>query len=304
MYKVEVDVPAALTHIGPGLHTVGLALNLHVHIEMSVRYDGDLSIRVAGEGADRIPTDFTNPVLRAATRLFQTKEMAPPGLDIDITNHIPVDAGLDAKAALLMGGLVAANNMTNHVFGRSQLVALAREMGLQHVDALTAILGGLNVCITDEDGYLMHKSLVPPPLRIVVVVPVLPDYPAQTQNALPELVTLDDAVFNMGRLVFMLDALVAGDFSLLARAMQDRLYQNVYTQHIPGFAQAAAAAQAEGAAVVTLASHGPTTLAFAAYNHEAIAGAMVGAFEAAGVAECRTWTLGIDGQGVTVSVLS
>jgi homoserine kinase len=261
-------------------------------------------IQVQGEGAESIPTDFQNPVLRAATRLFQHQQMAPAGLNITIQNHIPLNAGLDADAALLMGGLVAANNMIDGVLGREALVGLALEIGVPHVDALTTMLGGLNICITDNDGYLMHKSLEPPPLQMVVAVPDVPDYAKLAKKALPEHVALDDAVFNMGRLVFLLDALVAGDFKLLARAMQDKLYQSAYTQHIPGYDEAVAAAHAEGAAAVTLANQGPTLLAFAPYNHQAIAEAIAGAFAGAGVEECRTWTLGIDGQGVTVSVLS
>jgi hypothetical protein len=49
---------------------------------------------------------------------------------------------------------------------------------------------------------------------------------------------------------------------------------------------------------------GPTLLAFAPYNHNLIGEAMQAAFLEAGVANCRFWTLGIDAQGVTVSVLS
>lgn len=304
MYKVEVNVPAAITNLGPGLDTLGLALNLHVQIEMSLRTDGDLKITVAGEGADDIPANFRNPVLRAATRLFQRLEVAPVGLNIDIHNRIPLDVGLDAEAAMLIGGLVAANNMTDTVLPRDVLLELALELGLRYVDALTTLRGGLNLCVADDFGKMMHKSLEPPPLQMVVMVPPVEDYAAKTKDALPERANLSDAVFNMGRMVFLMDALVTGDYDLLAHTMQDKLYQHAYTQHIPGYDAAVTAAKANGAAAISLASGGPTLLAFAPYNHALIADAMKDAFTEAGLASPRHWTLGIDAQGVTVSVLS
>jgi len=304
MYKVEVNVPAAVTNIGPGLQTLGLALSLHVHIEMSVRGDGGLDISVNGENAEDIPTDFYNPVLRAATWMFQQKEMAPAGLSIAIENNIPLNVGLDAEAALLIGGLVAANNLTDGRSEREDIIAAAVALGLNHVDALTTLLGGLNISLLDDDGLHLYKSLEPPPLQLVVMVPEIEEYDAETEDALPDSVPLEAAIFNMGRLLFMIDALMDGDFALLERTMQDRLFQRAYTDYIPGYDAAVRAAKEAGAASVTLASQGPTLLAFAPYNHALVAQAMRDAFKAAGVPHCRYWTLGIDAQGVTVSVVS
>ena len=304
MYKVQVNVPAAITNLGPGLRTVGLALNLHMHIEMYIRQDGELDIKVEGEDEDAIPDDFQNPVLRAATRLFQKKEMAPAGLSISIKNRIPFNVGLDAEAAMLIGGLVAANNLTGGDYERDDLIELAMELGLQKVEAQTTMLGGLNIVVGEVDDIPLQKSLEPPPLKMVVFVPDIPEFASNTANAMPESVTLDDAIFNMGRLVFMMDALMDGDFDLLATTMQDRLYQARFTDHIPGYESVVAAAKENGASAVTMASMGPTLLAFAPYNHNLIGEAMQAAFNAAGVQNCRFWTLGIDAQGVTVSVLS
>lgn len=304
MYKVEVSVPAAVTSLGPGLDTLGLALSLHVYIEMTVRQDGELDVRVTGENADDIPADFYNPVLRAATWMFQQKEMAPAGLSISIENQIPLNIGLDAEAAMLIGGLVAANNLTDGRSEREDIIEAAVALGMTHVDALTTLLGGLNVSVLDDDGAHLYRSLEPPPLQTIVMVPEIPEYAAETEDALPDSVPLDAAIFNMGRLLFMVEALVDGDFALLRRTMQDRLFQQAFTDHIPGYAAAVRAAEEAGAAAVTLASQGPTMLIFAPYNHALIAHAMRDAFRAAGVPNCRWWTVGIDAQGVTVSVAS
>jgi hypothetical protein len=43
-------------------------------------------------------------------------------------------------------------------------------------------------------------------------------------------------------------------------------------------------------------------IAFASYNHNLIANAMVMAFQEAGVQDCRYWTLALDVQGVMISM--
>jgi homoserine kinase len=303
VYKVEVNIPAAITNIGPGYQILGLAVNLHCHIEMMLRNDGALNIHLEGEGRESISTSFDNPVLQAAIHLFQSREMAPAGLDILIKNHIPLGVGMNAEAAMMIGGLVAANNLIEPDYNRETIIRLAMGMGLQRIEAVTTLLGGLNICVMDGGGNPLHKSLEPPPLKLVVIVPDIPDYEENTRHALPEKVALDDAIFNMGSLVFMIDALVAGDFAMLRHTLQDRLFQKGFTDHIPGFEAAVTAARAHNG-VVTLAGHGPTLLAFAPFNHALIAEEMGAAFRAAGVKHCRHWTLGIDAQGVTVSMVS
>lgn len=304
MYKVQVNIPAAITNLGPGLHTLGLALNLTARLELMTRPDGKLKISITGEGAEHVPTDYKNPTVKAISRLFQQFEKSPPGLELKIHNAIPLRAGLNGEAALLIGGLVAANNIIEAGLSREDLIELALGLGVPPLVAMTSLVGGLNACIQAESGKLFFKSLEPPPLPLVVVVPELPDYIQKTAGLLPKQVPLAAAIHNMGRLIFMMDALVAGDLALLRETLQDRLYQAAFTAQLPGFEAAQQAALAEGAIAVTLASQGPALLAFSPYNHAAIAEAMQAAFLAAGVKTCRHWTLGIDGQGVTVSVAS
>lgn len=304
MYKVQVNIPAAITNLGPGLHTLGLALSLPAHLELLIRPDGKLKITYTGEGDGQVPTDYKNPTVKAISRLFQHIEKSPVGLELKIHNQIPLRAGLNGESALLIGGLVAANNIVEAGLSREALIDMAVGLGVSPLVAMTTLVGGLNACIQAEDGRMLYKSLEPPPLRLVVVVPDLPDYAQKTAGLLPKQIPLSAAIYNMGRLIFMMDALVAGDLSLLRETLQDRLYQAAFTAHIPGFEAAQAAALNEGAIAVTLASQGPALMAFSPYNHTAIGEAMRAAFLEAGVKECRFWTLGIDGQGVTVSVAS
>lgn len=303
MYKVTVTIPAPVTSLGPGLHSLGLALAMHCHIEMTARRDDQLELRYEGEGLGALPGGYRHPVIEAMTRMFQYKEMAPVGLTVAVENQIPLGVGLDAVTALKVGALVAANNFTGGGLEREGIIEIALDMGLLPEAIVTAMMGGLNFCLPEERHPLIYNSLEPPPLRLALVVPELPDYPDQTADILPAQVALEDAVFNLSRLPFAIDALLDGDFNMLKKTLQDRLYQDAYTDYIPGYEGAQQAALKAGAAVVTLAGRGPAVIAFAPYNHALIAEAMVEAFQREGVEHCRYWTLGIDVQGVTLSII-
>lgn len=300
MSKVKVTVPATATNIGPGLHVVGLALAMHTHIEMSPRADGELRITLTGEGDDVIPTDFHNPVLKTAIRVFQHFEQAPAGLNIHIESDIPWDSGLGAETALTVGALVAANNLVEGDLKRADIIRMAIELGMAPTHVTGALLGALSICSEPEDGKIAFQNLDIVPLRVVVVVPYLPDYQGN-QVGLPSLIALDDAVFNMGQTALMIEAMRTGNFELLASSMADRLHQPNYTAEIPGFEEAQAAALDSGAIALVVSGAGPALLAVAEDFHESIADAIVDAFAEQEIA-ADTYIVGVDRQGITVSI--
>jgi homoserine kinase len=300
--KVKITVPATVTNIGPGLHVVGLALALHTNIEMSPRNDGKLSISMTGEGEDVVPVDFYNPVLKTATRVFQRFEMAPAGLNIHIDSEIPWDSGLGAQTALSIGGLVAANNLIDGNLRRSDIVQMACEMGLPATNVTAALMGALSICSEPAPGKIAYQTLDVVPLKLVVVVPYLPDYQGG-QIGLPSLVALEDAVFNMGQTALMIEAMRTGNFELLASSMADRLHQPNYTAEIPGFKAVQEAALDSGAIALVVSGSGPAVLAVAEDFHESIADAIVDVFAEHEVA-ADTYIVGVDRQGITISITS
>ena len=301
MYKVSVSIPAVSTNIGPGYDVLGLALNVRNVVEMSLTRDDQLAVIVRGEGETRLPTTFHNPAVRAAIRLFQAVEQAPAGLAVRCTNAIPLDVGLSARATLAVGGLVAANNLLGGPLSQAALIALAAEITGRPEAVVTAIRGGLGVCSADTQG-LLHRTLEVAPLRVVLAVPELPDHTPKLRDALPAHVPLSDALFNMGHLALLVEALRAGDLALLARAVADRLHEPHRTPHITGYAAARTAALEAGAAAVTLCGAGPALLAFAEGHHQIVESAILTAFHEAGV-RARTWIVGVDRQGVVISVV-
>jgi homoserine kinase len=301
MYKVSVSVPAVSTNVGPGYDVLGLALNLRNVIEMNLRTDDQLTVEVRGEGQGVLPENFYHPVMQAAIKLFQRLEQAPAGLAVRCTNTIPLDVGLSARVTLVVGGLVGANNLVGSPFSHERLIDMAAEITGQPEAVVTAMRGGLGICSRGAPG-LLYRALEVTPRRVVLALPVLPAYQRRLRDDLPGTVLMEDAVFNIGHTALLIEALRVGDDKLLRHAIQDRLHEPYRREHIPAYAAVVKAAEEAGAVAVTLCGAGPALLAFAAYNHQVIEAAIKEAFQAAGI-ESRVWSVGIDTQGVVISVV-
>lgn len=302
MHKVSVSVPAVSTNVGPGYDVLGLALNLRNVIEMSLSTNDRLDVAIRGEGAGQLEENFYTPVMRAAIRLFQSVEQAPAGLTVRCTNYIPLDVGLSARAALIVGGLVGANNLLGSPFTHDDLIGMATGLSGQPEAVVTAMRGGLGLCVTSPDGRLLYRSVDVVPVRVVLAVPTLPAYTLRLRESLPARVLLDDAVRNVGHAALLIEALRSGDFNLLRHVTTDYLHEPHRVPGITNYRAVIDAATEAGALAVTLCGAGPALMAFATFNHQSIESAMQGAFRAAGV-DARTWSVGVDLQGVVISVV-
>ena len=301
MKRVTVTIPATTANLGPGFDCLGLALGLRNEAKLTA-VSTNLSITLSGEGADKLPTDATNLVYRAAERLFERVGKRPSGLRIHQHNNIPVGSGLGSSAAATLGGLTAANALVDGGLSDAELLQLATEMEGHPDNVVPAFYGGLTLAVTA--GARLHvERITVPAMQIVIVLPDFDLPTAEARAALPAQVPLADAVFNIGRAGLVIRALERGDLGALALAMQDKLHQPFRVPLIPGMVAASAAALAAGAAAVALSGAGPSLAAFAAANHETIAQAAMKAFEMAGL-NGRYWILPVDNQGCQSTIIN
>lgn len=296
-----MTIPATTANLGPGFDCLGLALGLRNEATLTA-VSTNLSITLSGEGADKLPTDATNLVYRAAERLFERVGKRPSGLRIHQHNNIPVGSGLGSSAAATLGGLTAANALVDGGLSDAELLQLATEMEGHPDNVVPAFYGGLTLAVTA--GARLHvERITVPAMQIVIVLPDFDLPTAEARAALPAQVPLADAVFNIGRAGLVIRALERGDLGALALAMQDKLHQPFRVPLIPGMVAASAAALAAGAAAVALSGAGPSLAAFAAANHETIAQAAMKAFEMAGL-NGRYWILPVDNQGCQSTIIN
>jgi homoserine kinase len=275
-----------------------LALSLRNELRLAATDDG-LSVTVRGEGRSSIPEDENNLALRAAERLFQVAGRRPAGLRLWQQNRVPVGSGLGSSAAAVVGGLLAANALSNAGLEREDLLSLAADIEGHPDNAAAALFGGLVLVVRDGRRWLVEQIAVPE-MEVVVVLPDFRLSTAEARAVLPDQAPLASAVFNAGRVGLLIRALAAGDYTKLGVAMQDCLHQPYRLPLIPGMAAAFEAARDSGAASVALSGAGPAVVAFGPSYQEQVAAAIREAFGRAGLSS-RSWSLPVDHRGCLVT---
>ncbi|MDA8336910.1 MAG: homoserine kinase [Peptococcaceae bacterium] len=279
---VRVKVPATTANLGSGFDCLGMALELHNTVEMSLA--AGLSIDVQGEGEKDIARDERNVVYQAAVRLFRQAGLPVPGLKIRLVNQIPVARGLGSSAAAVVGGLMAANRLAGGAVQAREIMSIATAMEGHPDNVAPALLGGLVIAVPVDGEIKCIKLDLPPELRVVCAVPDFTLSTRLAREALPHEVNLSDAVYNLGRVALLVAGLMKGELELLNVAMEDRLHQPYRYSLVPGMKKVLAAARLAGARGTALSGAGPSLVALADRNCELIARVMRETFRQNGVA--------------------
>jgi len=292
--QVHVRVPATTANLGSGFDMLGLALQLYNVFTMTITSDSGWRVRLP-PGA-RLPSDDRNLVFRAARALFTRVGVTPPGLHLSLTMRIPLARGLGSSSSAIVGGLLAANQLTGNTVDRTTLLGMA--VALEgHPDNVTpALIGGLTLSYTVEAQHHYVTLPFPNDLTLVVAIPNFELSTNQARAVLPTRVDRAHAIFNCSRTALFVHALYSRQYALLATAMDDRLHQPYRAALIPGMTAAIAAGYAAGACGVALSGAGPALLAITETAPDAVAHALRKAFAQHGVT-CRTRLLHADTTG-------
>ena len=97
---VLVRAPASVANLGASL---GAAIRMHLEISIEPRRDS-IEIMLEGEGADHLPSDDTNLVVKSMNAFFDHVARRPPGYAVRVKNPIPVASGLGSSSAAVVGG--------------------------------------------------------------------------------------------------------------------------------------------------------------------------------------------------------
>jgi homoserine kinase len=299
MKQVTVTVPATTANLGPGFDCLGMALSLHNKFTFT-EADTPLTIVATGEDAHKIPLDTRNQIYWAADFTFKRLGKRPSGLHISQHNCIPVGSGLGSSSTAVVSGIMGANAIVNGGLSKAEILSLATELEGHPDNVSPAIYGGLT--LTLMDGHHLHAEQInTPPFQVAIVLPTFDLLTAEARAALPKQIPMSDAIFNIGRLGLLIRALETGDHNKLRLAMQDKLHQPYRLPLIPGSERAMQAAYNAGATAVALSGAGPSLIAFAPANQQAIVYAITHAFERAGLSS-RHWLLTTEPNGASVHI--
>jgi homoserine kinase len=223
---VRVRVPATIANLGPGFDALGVALQMHLEIDIEPRRD-TVEIMIEGEGADEIPRDDGNLVLRSMNSFFENVARRPAGYAVRVRNPIPLGSGLGSSAAAVVGGLIVARTLTGRVVPQGEMVALATEMEGHPDNVMPALLGGLVVCYRGAGEELRHLRLEPSTRLVPIIAVPRAGFPThEAREALPSSVPFEDAQYTAARAALTVGALTVGaGTDVLVEALSDRLHE-------------------------------------------------------------------------------
>lgn len=263
--RLTARVPATAANLGPGFDCLGLALDLCN--EFTVDTEAEPGITWEGEGAGELPTDGSDMVSRAmrvAERRIAEAHGAGafevPALALHGTNRIPLDRGLGSSAAAAVAGVTLAYRLLDlddpDSFATTALW-LAAEIEGHPDNAAAAALGGLTIVAADDVERLDPHPGVRPILFVPDEIRLSTE---DARRAIPETVTREDAVFNVGHAALTVARLLH-DPDRLRRAMRDRLHQDARLALVPQARELYLVIEEAGLPVCVSGS-GPTLLAF------------------------------------------
>jgi len=263
--RISVRAPATTANLGPGFDCLGMALDLWAEVVVS-----------ASEEALPPPgPPLGGMVVEAAQHLFaHVGKESPAGLSAEFRQEIPVARGLGASAVARAAGLLAANALLGEPLEREEILALGAELE-GHADNMAPVLfGGLQVAVREGDSVFHAGLAAPEGLKAVLFVPDMEMPTQESRQVLPDFLSREDAVYNIGRAALMVAALASGRLDLLDAATRDRLHQPARAKVFPAMEAIFRAARQAGALGVFLSGGGSTVLALASEREEEIAQAM------------------------------
>lgn len=242
--KISVKVPATTANLGPGFDCLGMALPIYntITIEETVLPGTGIEINVLADESvgeefslEHIPMDENSIIYKAVELLYNSIGQTPSELKINIHSQIPIARGLGSSASVIVGGLIAANELLGRPADEAALLSIATEVE-GHPDNITpAIVGGLVISAKEDDGSIVYRKLDWPEEWVLTVC--IPEYELATdisRSVLPAEVPMKDAVYNAQRMAMFVEAVHTKDAELMKLALRDKLHQPYRMKLVPG----------------------------------------------------------------------
>ncbi|MCH7606415.1 MAG: homoserine kinase, partial [Chloroflexi bacterium] len=181
-------------------------------------------------------------------------------------------------------GLVAAHTLCRNPFSSRELLEMAATLEGHPDNVTAALLGGLQLVVSDELQLYTAPINLPPELHVVLFIPESKIATSDARAVLPAKISMEDAVFNMGRTALLVAGMATNHPEYLDVATQDRLHQPYRQPLFPAMKLLFKAARDAGALGVFLSGSGSTVLALTQGREMTVAYEMAEAAKQAGVA--------------------
>jgi len=256
---VYVKIPASCANMGPGFDSIGMALQLYN--EIWVQESAGLDIESLDD--TRVPLDETNLVYHSILRFYNELGIKKnfSGLKIRQKNNIPISKGFGSSAACIVGGVLAANELSGAKLDRYDLLPIASKIEGHSDNVSPALFGGVFVGVHDFSLSTGIKLDVQPLIdKGLMFGAIVPDFSLSTEKArsvLPSKYAPEALSFNLMRYGLLVASIATADIAKIGLAMEDKAHEPYRSKIIEGYDDAMALLKRHNPVGTFLSGSGP-----------------------------------------------
>jgi len=270
----EVTLPASTSNLGAGFDCFGLALQQYLTIRATVTPQATVKCRVRTQGtkeSSELPRTSENLIYRAMAYTARLEGVTLPPVHLAVKNQIPLGRGFGSSAAAIAGGITLSSLICHREMSPEKLLEYATRFEGHPDNVAAALFGGFVVtCLARDGSVLAVKRPWPAELKLIIVSPNFRVATKLARDVFPRVVNRSDAVHNLQRSALFVASLAEGHYELLWEAMRDRIHQERRQSLVPGLTEVLALPRMPGLLGVALSGAGPSVVAVATDNFEAI----------------------------------
>lgn len=227
---IKVHVPATSANIGPGYDCLGLALSWEGVFTFEIIEEG-LSIT----GCEEAYQGEDNLVYQAFCKTLAYMNEKVPGIAIDIQCDLPLKRGLGSSAACVVAGAIGANTIFQNKLNKYEIFKICTEIEGHPDNVAPALFGQLTVSFMDDNQPNMIRYGVHPDLKFLAIVPKTSVSTHEARQILPDQLSYETAVKQMGRCSALCKAIEIGNGVIMQKACQDLMHEPYRKKLIPEY---------------------------------------------------------------------
>ncbi|PSL31645.1 homoserine kinase [Planomicrobium soli] len=254
--EFSVTVPASTANLGPGFDSIGLALDLHLTVD--VQKADEWSIEYKQHDYQGLSDPSNNLILAAAKKVAEESGHELPSAKLLVDTDIPLGRGLGSSASAIAAGIEIADRLLGLSLSMQEKVKIGTKME-GHPDNISAsFLGGLTISyFEEEDLEVVH--IPEAEIGVIILVPPEQFLTTEARNLLPLSLEYPVAVRGSAASNVLSAALVQGDWSIAGKMMErDEFHEPFRKSRFADFDKIRKACRENGAYGSSISGAGPS----------------------------------------------